>query len=135
MERVLFVRVLAWIFLIAVARFLLGYDAGFGFNNTAVQIDNNSVNAIGEGDNVSVIESQDSADADDGSADDGATDAGTENDEAGGANDVVEINENVGADENNKNLVTNNAEDNTDCLLYTSPSPRDRTRSRMPSSA
>ena len=23
----------------------------------------------------------------------------------------------------------------TDCLLYTSPSPRDRTRSRMPSSA
>ena len=24
---------------------------------------------------------------------------------------------------------------NTDCLLYTSPSPRDRTRSRMPSSA
>ena len=25
--------------------------------------------------------------------------------------------------------------DYTDCLLYTSPSPRDRTRSRMPSSA
>ena len=25
--------------------------------------------------------------------------------------------------------------DLTDCLLYTSPSPRDRTRSRMPSSA
>ena len=24
---------------------------------------------------------------------------------------------------------------NQDCLLYTSPSPRDRTRSRMPSSA
>ena len=24
---------------------------------------------------------------------------------------------------------------NLDCLLYTSPSPRDRTRSRMPSSA
>ena len=24
---------------------------------------------------------------------------------------------------------------NKDCLLYTSPSPRDRTRSRMPSSA
>ena len=24
---------------------------------------------------------------------------------------------------------------NRDCLLYTSPSPRDRTRSRMPSSA
>ena len=24
---------------------------------------------------------------------------------------------------------------NNDCLLYTSPSPRDRTRSRMPSSA
>ena len=28
-----------------------------------------------------------------------------------------------------------NAKDNTPCLLYTSPSPRDRTRSRMPSSA
>ena len=25
--------------------------------------------------------------------------------------------------------------EHTDCLLYTSPSPRDRTRSRMPSSA
>ena len=30
---------------------------------------------------------------------------------------------------------TEEALDNTDCLLYTSPSPRDRTRSRMPSSA
>ena len=30
----------------------------------------------------------------------------------------------------------NNSETNyKDCLLYTSPSPRDRTRSRMPSSA
>ena len=27
------------------------------------------------------------------------------------------------------------AEEKPDCLLYTSPSPRDRTRSRMPSSA
>ena len=27
------------------------------------------------------------------------------------------------------------AAQNTNCLLYTSPSPRDRTRSRMPSSA
>ena len=27
------------------------------------------------------------------------------------------------------------AESNISCLLYTSPSPRDRTRSRMPSSA
>ena len=26
-------------------------------------------------------------------------------------------------------------DDDDDCLLYTSPSPRDRTRSRMPSSA
>ena len=33
---------------------------------------------------------------------------------------------------NNKN---NNNNDNNNCLLYTSPSPRDRTRSRMPSSA
>ena len=31
-------------------------------------------------------------------------------------------------------LVRANASNNT-CLLYTSPSPRDRTRSRMPSSA
>ena len=30
---------------------------------------------------------------------------------------------------------TGNASPNTPCLLYTSPSPRDRTRSRMPSSA
>ena len=29
----------------------------------------------------------------------------------------------------------NEREDNYCCLLYTSPSPRDRTRSRMPSSA
>ena len=28
-----------------------------------------------------------------------------------------------------------NLREATDCLLYTSPSPRDRTRSRMPSSA
>ena len=28
-----------------------------------------------------------------------------------------------------------NSRSNTICLLYTSPSPRDRTRSRMPSSA
>ena len=28
-----------------------------------------------------------------------------------------------------------NDNDNNSCLLYTSPSPRDRTRSRMPSSA
>ena len=27
------------------------------------------------------------------------------------------------------------SQDLSDCLLYTSPSPRDRTRSRMPSSA
>ena len=29
----------------------------------------------------------------------------------------------------------NEVKENEDCLLYTSPSPRDRTRSRMPSSA
>ena len=41
-----------------------------------------------------------------------------------------------------KNLINSNKlgrvkrlENATDCLLYTSPSPRDRTRSRMPSSA
>src|SRR5664280_3186133 len=31
--------------------------------------------------------------------------------------------------------VTRQAENDGNCLLYTSPSPRDRTRSRMPSSA
>ena len=31
--------------------------------------------------------------------------------------------------------VTDGAKVNETCLLYTSPSPRDRTRSRMPSSA
>ena len=37
-----------------------------------------------------------------------------------------------------KNTITNNdarLEQLENCLLYTSPSPRDRTRSRMPSSA
>ena len=33
-----------------------------------------------------------------------------------------------------KGLMKQNGSDGT-CLLYTSPSPRDRTRSRMPSSA
>ena len=32
-------------------------------------------------------------------------------------------------------LFSNSAKKNKHCLLYTSPSPRDRTRSRMPSSA
>ena len=34
-----------------------------------------------------------------------------------------------------KDLVENAGWKRTNCLLYTSPSPRDRTRSRMPSSA
>ena len=33
------------------------------------------------------------------------------------------------------NLVEESEPNFSDCLLYTSPSPRDRTRSRMPSSA
>ena len=33
------------------------------------------------------------------------------------------------------NTVPNGLTQSSDCLLYTSPSPRDRTRSRMPSSA
>ena len=33
------------------------------------------------------------------------------------------------------NLIDPKWKDQRDCLLYTSPSPRDRTRSRMPSSA
>ena len=34
-----------------------------------------------------------------------------------------------------KKAIVKLTEDSKDCLLYTSPSPRDRTRSRMPSSA
>ena len=37
--------------------------------------------------------------------------------------------------EDNKHLINKDSEYGYDCLLYTSPSPRDRTRSRMPSSA
>ena len=37
--------------------------------------------------------------------------------------------------ENNRRLSGSKLGDYEDCLLYTSPSPRDRTRSRMPSSA
>ena len=38
-------------------------------------------------------------------------------------------------DQLNEELTTKNIRPITFCLLYTSPSPRDRTRSRMPSSA
>ena len=41
----------------------------------------------------------------------------------------------VTADNVTFNLEPNNDANYTTCLLYTSPSPRDRTRSRMPSSA
>ena len=45
----------------------------------------------------------------------------------------------LGANDKNFNLRNENLfihrVDNKSCLLYTSPSPRDRTRSRMPSSA
>ena len=34
-----------------------------------------------------------------------------------------------------RNWILENTDDKWVCLLYTSPSPRDRTRSRMPSSA
>ena len=34
-----------------------------------------------------------------------------------------------------ESIVTKLEDENISCLLYTSPSPRDRTRSRMPSSA
>ena len=36
---------------------------------------------------------------------------------------------------NSVSTKNNGAQSNLTCLLYTSPSPRDRTRSRMPSSA
>ena len=38
-------------------------------------------------------------------------------------------------DENGREMMAAVARYYKDCLLYTSPSPRDRTRSRMPSSA
>ena len=52
---------------------------------------------------------------------------------------ILGVGENMGTEESKK-IWEENAQfwDNAmgdDCLLYTSPSPRDRTRSRMPSSA
>ena len=38
-------------------------------------------------------------------------------------------------DEGEQSYAEEASQDNVSCLLYTSPSPRDRTRSRMPSSA
>ena len=43
--------------------------------------------------------------------------------------------ESVNKPKHKKKFVRNNQGMNNSCLLYTSPSPRDRTRSRMPSSA
>ena len=56
---------------------------------------------------------------------------------------IADMNESMGSliGESNRLLVENNSllslilGKEQDCLLYTSPSPRDRTRSRMPSSA
>ena len=39
------------------------------------------------------------------------------------------------SDSDDDNEVITSSTNDDDCLLYTSPSPRDRTRSRMPSSA
>ena len=44
-------------------------------------------------------------------------------------NDTATLDSNDEREENSEFIL------NRDCLLYTSPSPRDRTRSRMPSSA
>ena len=56
-----------------------------------------------------------------------------------GAAEVIERQQSVrplpGALDNVLMVNDNNPELIEDCLLYTSPSPRDRTRSRMPSSA
>ena len=49
------------------------------------------------------------------------------------AQSLLDVSENQALGES---ILTYFGHDNTeDCLLYTSPSPRDRTRSRMPSSA
>ena len=45
------------------------------------------------------------------------------------------ISENVDKDENCTIVIDDMALQATTCLLYTSPSPRDRQKSRMPSSA
>ena len=50
-----------------------------------------------------------------------------------GTNVVITDNENTS--ETNAIVFVANADLDGNCLLYTSPSPRDRTRSRMPSSA
>ena len=47
---------------------------------------------------------------------------------------LAAVREEMGLPENT-HLITANSDDFYSCLLYTSPSPRDRTRSRMPSSA
>ena len=58
-----------------------------------------------------------------------------------GINNVLENNNllEIEFEKNNIIKIFNELKDNTElnfnCLLYTSPSPRDRTRSRMPSSA
>ena len=49
-------------------------------------------------------------------------------------NDVVDLMGQPTLDANG-DMIFRNMDDYTVCLLYTSPSPRDRTRSRMPSSA
>ena len=41
----------------------------------------------------------------------------------------------ISSGEGREALIIDPVIEHTDCLLYTSPSPRDRTRSRMPSSA
>ena len=47
----------------------------------------------------------------------------------------TEVNPGVGSMYANKNYIETLIGFNTDCLLYTSPSPRDKRQSRMPSSA
>ena len=41
----------------------------------------------------------------------------------------------LGLEDNDPQIIALSIKNLSDCLLYTSPSPRDRTRSRMPSSA
>ena len=48
---------------------------------------------------------------------------------------IYKVLETAFLDEENKVIMNLAQELSNDCLLYTSPSPRDRTRSRMPSSA
>ena len=50
-------------------------------------------------------------------------------------NIILNLSKNINDKENAPKLLAGSGKDNVHCLLYTSPSPRDKSSSRMPSSA